>query len=267
MLESLLGAGVKLLGGFLGKSSQDDANRIAQENAERNIALQREFAQNAIQWKVADAQKAGIHPIYALGGSTTSFSPVSVGVSGANPLASALGDMGQDVSRAASALRSDRSNVLVSAQSQALSVLGLERAKLENDLLRAQIIKISQPGTPPPPATLGTGGTAGGFEIPEEGKIKDERKPLMLGGRRVYTDPHTSPMKAWEDQIGDEGPLSWLAQMAQGDTILRQNLGGPHTWPGQAARWFYNTIKQEVRDEVANARRFGKRYLPSVVGP
>lgn len=34
---------------------------------ERNYEAQKEFAQNSIQWRVQDAQKAGIHPLYAFG--------------------------------------------------------------------------------------------------------------------------------------------------------------------------------------------------------
>lgn len=54
------------------KKAQRDANaRIDYANAQNN-ATQREFAQNGIQWKVEDAKKAGIHPLYALGASTAS---------------------------------------------------------------------------------------------------------------------------------------------------------------------------------------------------
>lgn len=37
------------------------------KTAKENIKLQKQFAQTGIQWKVADAKKAGIHPVYALG--------------------------------------------------------------------------------------------------------------------------------------------------------------------------------------------------------
>lgn len=47
----------------------------------RNEQTQREFAQNAIQWRVADAKKAGLHPLFALGGGGASFSPNPVTVS------------------------------------------------------------------------------------------------------------------------------------------------------------------------------------------
>lgn len=48
------------------------------ENARSQIALQREFAQNSIQWRVADAKKAGIHPLAALGAQGTSYTPMDM---------------------------------------------------------------------------------------------------------------------------------------------------------------------------------------------
>lgn len=46
-------------------------------NTEANIQQQREFAQKGIRWRVSDAKKAGIHPLFALGANTASFSPVA----------------------------------------------------------------------------------------------------------------------------------------------------------------------------------------------
>lgn len=48
---------------LLGIKSDSDANKD-------NIRFQREFARRGIRYKVNDAKKAGIHPLYALGAST-----------------------------------------------------------------------------------------------------------------------------------------------------------------------------------------------------
>lgn len=49
------------------RRAERDAAR-AQSNANAtNLRTSYDFAQNSIQWKVADAKKAGIHPLYALG--------------------------------------------------------------------------------------------------------------------------------------------------------------------------------------------------------
>lgn len=113
---ALLGALGGVVDRVLGRSAED-----------RNTRLQKEFAQNGIQWKVEDAKKAGIHPLYALGAPTMSFSPSSVG--------SDFAGVGQDLSRAIDATRSSKDR----GQAR-LDALTLERAGLENDLLRSQIM-------------------------------------------------------------------------------------------------------------------------------
>lgn len=198
MIGPLLSAGASLIGGFLGKSSQDKANEIAQQNAANNIALQREFAQNSIQWRVQDAAKAGVHPLYALGASTTSFSPVTVGVSGANPLADSMSSMGQNLGRAAAAYASPKDRLGAAAQvaqGQELQFnkLRLENMELQNAALRSKVANMNQPGTPP------------GVAFPvEEDKKAEMNPPLMIGGDRVPEDKGWSPTKAVSDRWGDE---------------------------------------------------------------
>jgi len=118
MLGSILGAIGSLASSFLDKSSAD-----------KQMEMQKDFAQKGIQWKVKDAEAAGIHPLYALGANTVSYSPVSVGQPD-------LGAMGQDIGGAI-----DRVSNPVEKSTGALGALALERAGLENDLLRAQIAR------------------------------------------------------------------------------------------------------------------------------
>lgn len=77
-------------GALIGALGQKDAN-------EKNIDMQRDFAQHGISWKVQDAKEAGLHPLYALGGSGASFTP------SAQPLMTAAegSRLGQDLGRAA----------------------------------------------------------------------------------------------------------------------------------------------------------------------
>lgn len=143
MLGAIIGAGANLLGGILGGNSQEKA-------AKQNAALQKEFAQNGIQWKVEDAKKAGIHPLAALGAQTASFAPVSVG---GDSLAAGISAAGQDVSRAVDATRSASGRI--DAYNKTVQDLSLRRMGLENELLASQIAKIRQAGTPPPMPTAG----------------------------------------------------------------------------------------------------------------
>lgn len=133
MLGSLISGGLGLLGGLFADKSQADANA-------QNIKYQKQFAQEGIQWRVADAEKAGVHPLYALGAQTTAFSPTVVGSSG---VGNALASAGQDIGRAIAAKSS-------TDELAPLRALTLERAGLENELLRQQIRNLSVAGTPPP---------------------------------------------------------------------------------------------------------------------
>lgn len=65
MLGSLITAGASLLGGYLSSKSQ-------KKQANQSAALQKEFAQQGVQWRVSDAKAAGIHPVYAMGASLPS---------------------------------------------------------------------------------------------------------------------------------------------------------------------------------------------------
>lgn len=92
MFDALISAGSSILGGLF---DDDSAEKQAQLNYER----QKEFAQKGIQWRVADAKQAGLHPLYALGGNTSSFTPVSSSSS-----------MGSSISRAGEAVARGMSN-------------------------------------------------------------------------------------------------------------------------------------------------------------
>lgn len=136
MIGDLISAGTKLIGGVIGQN--DQAKQMA-----RNRKLQKEFAQRGIQWKVADAKAAGLHPLAALGAQTMSPS-LQVGGS---PLGESLASMGQDIGRAvAQGTPTAKRNAQFLAATQELQ---LERGALENQLLKAQINKLNAPGTGP----------------------------------------------------------------------------------------------------------------------
>ena len=91
MLSALIGAGASLASSLF-KTSSD--KKSAKKAAAQNYAQQKEFAQNSIRWKKEDAERAGIHPLYALGANTNSFAPTSVGTSSDF---SGLAQAGQDI--------------------------------------------------------------------------------------------------------------------------------------------------------------------------
>lgn len=52
--------------------------------AQREYERQKEFKQNDIQWKVADAKKAGLHPLAVLGSASSPYTPMGQTVTGSS---------------------------------------------------------------------------------------------------------------------------------------------------------------------------------------
>lgn len=168
MLGSLIGAASSVIGGLFGKSSQEKAQK-------KEYQRQKEFAQSGVQWKVEDAKKAGIHPLYALGANTTSYSPQSVGGTDYG-----IAEAGQNLGRAIQTTRS------AGGKAEALSLtaaqLQNEGLAIDNDIKRAQLASsmavANQPGQsagiPPPDARWLVDGQ-GNAALPGDGN-KYERK-------------------------------------------------------------------------------------------
>lgn len=144
MLPALISGGAALLGGLMAKDSSRNAAGI-------NRDMQREFAQNGIRWKVEDAKSAGVHPLYALGASTPSFSPSFIG--GGD---SGVSQMGQDISRAMRAGSTAPEREAQNLHNATLAKLSIERATLENELLKSRIVRENQLGQTGPAFPTGT---------------------------------------------------------------------------------------------------------------
>lgn len=126
-LDSLTGRGAAKAASESAKQDRELQLALHREQ----IALQREFAQQGIRWRVEDAKAAGIHPLAAVGASGASYSP-------AIPVIDPIPDkdawrhtMGQNI----------RSFVMgrIDPMQRALGMLNVERAGLENQLLKLQI--------------------------------------------------------------------------------------------------------------------------------
>lgn len=218
MLGSLFGLAGNVLGYFGARSAADDAEdrfnaqmAWSREQFDRNEALQREFAQNGIRWRVGDAQAAGIHPLFALGAGGATYSP-SVTAGGDNfsdTSAGYLANMGQDIGRAISATQTKDERL-----SDKLGALSLERAELENAYLRSKIAKETAQLGPPMPSL-------GNFEWkpPEITATQPDAPSLAAGppvaytqfvdaGDRIKSQP--APGLKAEDEFGAPLMAEWL---------------------------------------------------------
>lgn len=139
-----ISAGANIIGGLLGQRGED-----------RDRKFQQQLAHNRISWTVADALRAGVHPIYALGGSGPTYSPVSGG-----SLAAGLSGAGQDISRAMlaqmsererreTALREQARDAVVERRNEERHRVDMERAALENSVLRSQLARMGAGQLPP----------------------------------------------------------------------------------------------------------------------
>jgi hypothetical protein len=89
-LSALIGGGMSLIGGLMNTSSAQAINT-------QNLQQQMWLAQNAIQMKVKDANKAGINPLAALGVSSPGFTGAVPTEPGAGLMAAGKGVMSERI--------------------------------------------------------------------------------------------------------------------------------------------------------------------------
>lgn len=137
-LKDFIGIGSSLLGA-------KESDKSAQSINDQNIAMQREFAQNGIRWKVQDAIAAGLHPLAALGAQTSSFSPVAV--QGAD-----YQQLGQNMSRAISTTMTKEQKDMSKVS------LAIEKEKLKNyELQNLGLLKqLNEQKSVPPRQSINT---------------------------------------------------------------------------------------------------------------
>lgn len=96
--------------------------------ADQNYLNQKEFAQHGIRWKVEDAMRAGIHPMYALSAQGASYSPSYVGGDTGPDMAA----LSQDINRAINQTRTSDEQEFSKLQ------LATAQANLDGQLLDNQ---------------------------------------------------------------------------------------------------------------------------------
>lgn len=153
MIGELIGAAGSLIGSALSSDSAEDQQKAAMDFSERQFAEQRSLAREGIRFRVQDASLAGIHPLYALGGSPAGGSPVGMaGSPGDDSMGPGFAAAGQDIGRAVMAAMNDSERQ--NAYNDKIMKLQEDRLGLENDLLRSRIARFNNPTQLPPPYPL-----------------------------------------------------------------------------------------------------------------
>lgn len=247
LIGSIIGAGASLIGGMMNNNAQREANNLnvaaAEAAGEKNLAAQKEFAQSGIRWRVEDAKQAGIHPIYALGAQTPTFSP-SFQAGQVAPLTGAgdaIASGGQDIGRAVSATLSQPER----AYNSAIQALSLERGALENELLRSQINR-TRVGTIASGTPL-TGPVAG--------------SALTFHGNPWDTNPETSDAQLIQDRYGDLIETLYGVGVLGSDVLYNAPSKSGASTPGRNLFDGYNQWAAKTR--VGNHLRTGDRHAPS----
>lgn len=250
--ETIAGAAAgELFGSIFGGK-----DKSAQRAAEQNAALQREFAQNGIRWRVEDAKAAGVHPLAALGMQPATASPTFVGaISDRDSWRS----MGNDIGRAVAATATGAER-----QQQTLNDLAVERAGLENELLRSQIARSNSAQIGPP--LPGVGGGDPNFNpqpfepvIGAQGANHREPGPIVEYGFAKTPNGYSPVMsddfkQRAEDSVFAEIP--WFIRNNLVPTFGGTKSKPPREWlPAGAIDWKYNPVYSEYRPVYKRARR------------
>lgn len=221
MLDSILnfvGRGLDMWN----QSEQTDKKIAAErELQERNIANQKEFAQQGVRWKVADAQAAGLHPLAALGAQTSSFTNV-VGGNYDIPKTD-FGGMGQDIGRAidAGSTQAERSDRMGQAIARTAQVFSLEKMNLENELLKTTLAKSVAQLPPPIPSSAlahlsrSPSRTSDGHAITDKAieqtpSDAPQTARYKFLGIPLAADPRFSDGEVTENRLGDSEVLSTI---------------------------------------------------------
>lgn len=247
-----IGGGIGALGGGFSGDGGSDASEAAHAMFDRNAALQYDFAQNGVRWRVEDAKAAGIHPLFALGAQLQSAAPIQTFIEGVGKTGVDWHAAGQDIGRAIDSTRTDQERF--TARMQALQ---LQRGELENQLLLSQIARLNQQNTPPTPAVQAYGSGAG---LIEEKPL--ERNTSVVGAPHIEAGAINElgfartgrggfrPVQSKDFHDRAEENIISNAVWSMNNQLL-PNIPGrgyppPETWlPEGASRWRWSHLSQE----------------------
>lgn len=201
-----ISAGANIIGGIFNRNAAKDANAQTVAAQQRQMDMQEQFAKQGIRWRVNDAKKAGIHPLFALGAQVPTYTPQSTSFAADNSIGNALSAAGQDVGRAINATRTagERDD----AYTTSLKALTLKNAELDLDIKRATfasaVQRLTQNANPP---------------IPTDGPLpwakQDGVTPLTADSSLLHLDKGWSDGSKFEDRWGEwGGAAAGLAVMA-----------------------------------------------------
>lgn len=268
-----IGAGSAFGGGLLSQRSN-------KKEARRQEELQREFAQHGVRWRVEDAKAAGLHPLYALGAQTPSYSPMVV----PDSMGPALAEAGQHVAGAVGA-RQTAYDKQVAALNLALLGKQLDEADARIAYYNSEAARAWQDSLQKPSFPDANAGGTNSFGIHPEGQAPNvgigmtEVKPTgsythtqgdpgTAAGTtpmmRQYTLPGGVPFDLPGGMTGD--PAEAIESVAENDILLAAVVAwnlykyGPSIRDGvRAIQGVHRSVVEKLQNAV-DAMRPGVQY-------
>lgn len=261
-----------LAGDVMGAISSSRSSSMDRQQRAREFAHQVDMQKNQVLYRVQDAQRAGVHPLFAMGMQPQGFSPSMPIGDSTGPY---LQSMGQNIGRAVGAYmtREERDIAAFDAYMQRERAATqfaqeTERNDLENTLLRSQIAQLNAPGTAPgfPDGTVHAQPARpvvpAGPHAPgrEAGVVQDYGYSRTADGGLTIVPSYDMQERA------EEFPQSWLwgfrNQVLPAFTGHRTPSLREHPLPaGQTWRW--NVWRQSFQPYDLRSNEFiidGRRY-------
>lgn len=246
-IAPLISAGADIIGGVMGSNNAQAATAANIGMSEADRAMQREFAQNGIRWRVEDAKAAGLHPLAATGMNPASASPSAIQIMPDNSLGNSLASAGQNIMRATQA----KATSMERLQARLLETQ-IEGQEIENAYRASRLSRLTDPTQMPPPMPSVTPGSV--RMNPAQVEVGEVGFPNRSPGRITDTqwtaqDPDGTwgivPSQQMKDRIDDDfiGSSLWH---------LRNRLWRNDAPPGH----YWNVMTQSYKRNIP----FGKFF-------
>lgn len=237
-----IGAGIGALGGAFSNYQQG-------LQADKGYGAQREALQNSISWRVADAKRAGIHPLYAIGAPPMNITPMMF----EDKIGPSIQQMGQSIHDIANRPHQTLADQFERFEAYKQMIATTDKTNAEAEYYKSLTAKNAQPPTNINPPGLGvrnelqdmgqhpTGAGQGYYENkPAESISSKTGKPWSSAGKNP----------GYQLRMLDDGLPAYLP-IAEGDspeeTISEMSMGA---WTGLLAK---------------NSRIFGPGWMKDMI--
>lgn len=243
--------GFDYMQGHKNRSQMDKVTALniaaAKELNQMNIDYQEKFAKEGIQWKVADAKKAGLHPLAALGASTNSFTPVTALFARQPKTYNEYGRLGKNIGQS---LYNAISRIQLKKDLQTIRNMELSNEELELEVERKRKLNnaISESGTRVDGVIQGQSDSIG-VDYSNRKAVKQITPGIQPG------------VDSLENYSQDSDKYLWLKPTQENSEVLESSwfdqfkyVGYRMAKIGKAYWYYYNNTSKGAREHRAHIR-------------